>query len=101
MFYKEMFYKECIFRASGGTRFKNFCHLWWQKRGGGIPRCNQPAQKNSGYVTLSHETDILNMIFWTKTIKKLRNYLSEMKVESKIESKIGSNYSPKKESSLQ
>ena len=34
--------KECIFRASGGTRFKGE---------GGTPRCNRSAQKNSGYVT--------------------------------------------------
>ena len=32
--------KECIFRASGGTRFKNF----W-KGGGGTPRYNWSAQK--------------------------------------------------------
>ena len=28
--------RECIFRASGGTRFKNFCQPWWRKGGGGI-----------------------------------------------------------------
>ena len=42
---------ECNFRASGGTRFKNFRQPWWQKGGGGTPRCNRSAQKNSGYVT--------------------------------------------------
>ena len=46
--------RECIFRASGGTRFKNFCQPWWQKGGGGTPRCNQSAQKNSGYVTVMY-----------------------------------------------
>ena len=39
--------RECIFRASGGTRFKNFCKRWWRKGGGGTPRCNQSAEKNS------------------------------------------------------
>ena len=43
--------RECIFRASGGTRFKNFHQTWWRKGGVGTPRCNWPAQKNSGYVT--------------------------------------------------
>ena len=43
--------RECIFRASGDLRFKNFPQPWWQKGGGGIPRCNQSAQKNSGFVT--------------------------------------------------
>ena len=43
--------RECIFRASGGTRFKNLCQPWWQKGQGGTPRCNRSAQKNSGYVT--------------------------------------------------
>ena len=43
--------KECIFRGSGGTRFKNFRQPSWQKGGGGTPRCNRSAQKNSGYVT--------------------------------------------------
>ena len=43
--------RECIFRASGGTRFKNFCQTWWRKGGGGTPRCNWSAQRNSGYVT--------------------------------------------------
>ena len=47
--------RECIFRASGGTRFKNFRQTWWQKGGGGTPRCNQSAQKNSGYVTGYYE----------------------------------------------
>ena len=42
--------RECIFRASGGTSFKNFCQPWWRKGGGGTPRCNRSAQKNSGYV---------------------------------------------------
>ena len=44
--------RECIFRASGGTRFKNFCQPWWWKGGGGTPRYNQSAQKKSGYVTV-------------------------------------------------
>ena len=43
--------RECIFRASGGTRFKNFNQPWWQKGGRGSPRCNRSAQKNSGYIT--------------------------------------------------
>ena len=43
--------RECIFRASGGTRFKNFRQTWWRKGGGGTPRCNWSAQRNSGYVT--------------------------------------------------
>ena len=43
--------RECIFRASGGTRFKNFRQLWLQKGGGKTPRCNRSAQENSGYVT--------------------------------------------------
>ena len=43
--------RECIFRASGGTRFKNFRHPWWRKEKGGTPRCNRSAQKNSGCVT--------------------------------------------------
>ena len=43
--------RECIFTASGGTRFKNFCQPWCQKERGGTPRCNLSAQKNSGYVT--------------------------------------------------
>ena len=43
--------RDCIFRASGGTRFKNFHQSWWQKRGGGTPRCNWSAQENSGYIT--------------------------------------------------
>ena len=43
--------RECIFRASGGTRFKNFRQTWWWKGGGGTPKCNRSAQKNSGYVT--------------------------------------------------
>ena len=43
--------RECIFSASGGTRFKNFRQIWWWKEGGGTPRCNRSAQKNSGYVT--------------------------------------------------
>ena len=42
---------ECIFRVSGGTRFKNVRQLWLQKGGGKTPRCNRSAQKNSGYVT--------------------------------------------------
>ena len=42
--------RECIFRASGGTRL-NFCQPWWRKGGGETPRCNRSAQKNSGYVT--------------------------------------------------
>ena len=44
--------KEWIFRASGGTRFKNFCQPWCRKGGGGTPRCNQSAQKDSRYVTV-------------------------------------------------
>ena len=44
--------RECIFRASGGTRFKNFHQPWCWKGGGGTPRCNRSAQKNSGYVTV-------------------------------------------------
>ena len=43
--------RECIFRASGGTRFKNFCQTWLRKGGGGTPRCNWSAQKNSRYVS--------------------------------------------------
>ena len=43
--------RECIFKASGGTRFKNFCQPWWMKGGGGTPRCNWSAQKNSRYVS--------------------------------------------------
>ena len=43
--------RECIFRASGGTRFKNFRQPWWQKWEGGTPGGNRSAQKNSGYVT--------------------------------------------------
>ena len=43
--------RECIFRASGGTRFKNFNQPWWQKGGRGSPRCNRSTQKNSGYIT--------------------------------------------------
>ena len=43
--------RECIFRASGGTRFKNFCQPWWWKGWGKTPSCNQSAQKNSGCVT--------------------------------------------------
>ena len=35
--------RECIFRASGGTRF--------HKGRGETPKCNRSAQKNSGYVT--------------------------------------------------
>ena len=30
--------RECIFRASGGTRFKNFRQTWWRKGWGGTPR---------------------------------------------------------------
>ena len=37
--------RECIFRASGGTRFKNFYQPWCQKGGGETPRCNLSAQK--------------------------------------------------------
>ena len=37
--------RECIFRASGGTRFKNFCQPCWRKGGGGTPRCNSLPQK--------------------------------------------------------
>ena len=44
--------RECIFRASGGTRFKNFRQQWWRKGRAGTPRCNRSAQKNSGYVTV-------------------------------------------------
>ena len=44
--------RECIFRASGGKRFKNFHQPWWQKAGGGTPRCKRSAQKNLGYVTV-------------------------------------------------
>ena len=43
--------REYIFRASGGTRFKNFNQPWWRKRGGGSPTCNRSAQKDSGYIT--------------------------------------------------
>ena len=43
--------RECIFRASGGIRFKSFRQPWWRKGEGGTPRCNRSAQKNSGYVT--------------------------------------------------
>ena len=43
--------RECIFRVSRGTRFKNFRKPWWRKGGGGTPRWNWSAQKNSGYVT--------------------------------------------------
>ena len=28
--------RECIFRASGGTRYKNFCQPCWWKGGGGL-----------------------------------------------------------------
>ena len=45
--------RECIFGASGGTRFKIFHQPWWRKGGGGTPRCNWSAQKNSGYITVS------------------------------------------------
>ena len=30
--------RECIFRASGGTRFKKFCQPWWWKGRGGTPK---------------------------------------------------------------
>ena len=43
--------RECIFGASGDTRFKNFHQTWWRKGGGGTPRCNWSFQKNSGHVT--------------------------------------------------
>ena len=52
--------RECIFRESGGTRFQNFRQQWWRKGGGGTPRCNQSAQKNSGYVTGYYE-DLLRI----------------------------------------
>ena len=45
--------RECIFRASGGIRFKNFCQPRWRKGGGETPRCNRPAQKKSRYVTVT------------------------------------------------
>ena len=44
--------RECIFRASGGARFKNFRQPWWRKGREGTPRCNRSTQKNSGYVTV-------------------------------------------------
>ena len=43
--------RECIFRASGGTRFKNIRQPWWWKGRGGMPGYNQSAQENSGYLT--------------------------------------------------
>ena len=51
--------RECIFRASGGTRFKNFRQPWWQKGGGGT--CNQSVPKNSRYVT---DWQILLSVLW-------------------------------------
>ena len=37
--------RKCIFRASGGTRFKNSRQSWWRKGTGGTPRCNRSAKK--------------------------------------------------------
>ena len=45
--------RECIFRAYGGTRFKNSHQPWWWKGWGETPSCNQSAQKNSVKVLLS------------------------------------------------
>ena len=44
--------RECIFRASGGTRFKNFHQPCCQKGEVLTPRCNRSAQKHSGHVTV-------------------------------------------------
>ena len=59
--------RECIFRAPGGTKFKNFRQLWWQKAGGGTPTCNHSAQKKSGYVTVGLWGPVVNYIFLIKT----------------------------------
>ena len=59
--------RECIFRASGGTRFKNFRQAWWRKGGGGTPRCNRSAQKNSGYIT-GHTVNIWHKVKCTLQI---------------------------------
>ena len=72
MFYKEGTAKECIFRASGGTRFKNFRQPLWRKGGGGTPRYNRSAQKNSGYVSLSTPEFLLTQMI-NENITHLEN----------------------------
>ena len=53
--------RECIFRASGGTRFKKFPPTMVAEGGKGTPRCNWPAQKNSGYIIVTFPTHTVNM----------------------------------------
>ena len=69
--------RECIFRASGGTRFKNFCQpLGWKERGR-TTRCNRSAQKNSGYVTDgARRISAVPRVFWGILINVITVHLS-------------------------
>ena len=67
--------RECIFRASGGTRFKNFRQPWWRKGRGGTPRCTSVPKKtmdtslvNANADCYPHLVQCLQRTFqsWTK-----------------------------------
>ena len=67
--------RECIFRASGGTRFKNFRQPWWRKGRGGTPRCTSVPKKtmdtslvNANVDCYPHLVQCLQRTFqsWTK-----------------------------------